>query len=96
VPISSTGGLEARWRRDGRELFYIALDKTLMAVDVTPGSPPGLGVPRRLFSLPIEPLSNARNHCDVARDGQRFLVVEEVPTQNPLAITVITSVQAAR
>src|SRR4029453_16198109 len=27
--ISSNGGSQARWRRDGRELFYVALDRTL-------------------------------------------------------------------
>jgi dipeptidyl aminopeptidase/acylaminoacyl peptidase len=34
VPITTTGGAEVRWRGDGKELFYIALDERLMAVPV--------------------------------------------------------------
>ena len=32
VPVSATGGAQVRWRRDGKELFYIALDGRLTAV----------------------------------------------------------------
>ena len=32
--ISTTGGAQVRWRRDGKELFYIALDGRLMAVPI--------------------------------------------------------------
>ena len=40
------------WRRDGRELLYVAADgRTLMVVDVTPGDPPRFGEPRPLFRL---------------------------------------------
>ena len=33
-PISTNGGAQVRWRRDGKELFYIALDDRLMAVPI--------------------------------------------------------------
>jgi hypothetical protein len=71
-------------------IFYVALDNTLMAVDVIDPVRPVLGVPRRLFRLPIEGLSNARNHYEVGPDGTQVLVVEEVPTDDPLAISVLT------
>ena len=32
VQVSTKGGAQPRWRADGKELFYIALDGTLMAV----------------------------------------------------------------
>jgi Tol biopolymer transport system component len=32
--ISTSGGTQVRWNRDGRELFYIALDGRLMAVSI--------------------------------------------------------------
>ncbi len=38
--VSNQGGLQPHWRRDGRELFYLKLDGTLMSVAVNPG--PGL------------------------------------------------------
>ena len=90
IPISNNGGLEARWRPDGRVIFYVALDNTLMAVDVLDPVQPLPGSPRRLFTLPIESISSGRNHYDVGPDGRRVLVVESVPTDNPLAISVMT------
>ena len=38
--ISSGGGMQPRWRGDGRELFYVAADGTLMAAPISP-SPDG-------------------------------------------------------
>ena len=32
--ISEGGGMEPQWRKDGTELFYLAKDRTLMAVPV--------------------------------------------------------------
>jgi dipeptidyl aminopeptidase/acylaminoacyl peptidase len=90
IKISNNGGLEARWRRDGRAIFYVGLDNTLTVVDVIDPAVPTLGSPRPLFKLPIEPLSNARNHYDVGPDGKHVLVVEEVRTNDPLAIAVLT------
>ncbi|MFN2480058.1 MAG: protein kinase, partial [Pyrinomonadaceae bacterium] len=36
--VSTGGGSQPRWRRDGRELFYIAPDRKLMAVSIKPGA----------------------------------------------------------
>src|SRR5262249_42966736 len=47
--ISSQGGLEPRWRGDGKELFYRALDGTLMAVPTNLNSGSDPGVPVALF-----------------------------------------------
>ncbi len=44
--VSTTGGIAPRWRRDGKELYYIAPDSTLMAVSiVTTGRAPEMGAP---------------------------------------------------
>src|SRR5262249_32786538 len=37
VPISIQGGSRPQWRRDGKELFYVANDGKLMAVEVKTG-----------------------------------------------------------
>ena len=60
----------AVWRRDGKELFYVAPDQTLMSVDVTtvPTFNPA-GAPKPLFKMPQGIL-----FFDVSRDGQRFLM----------------------
>ena len=45
--ISTAGGDKPRWRRDGKELYYIATDRKMMAVPVKIGPmfEPGVGVP---------------------------------------------------
>jgi eukaryotic-like serine/threonine-protein kinase len=73
--ISIGGGTEPHWRRDGRELFYLSLDRTLMSVNVTLGSSASIGRARPLFRAPIpSSFSVFRNHYAVAADGQRFLI----------------------
>ena len=70
--ISTAGGEEPQWRRDGRELFYVAGNK-LMAVDVkTDGQSFEAGIPKRLFDVRMP--SRVRNRYVVSKDGQRFLV----------------------
>ena len=54
--ISNAGGVQPLWRRDGRELYYLALDGTLMAVDILSAAPAfRAGVPRPLFKTRIVP-----------------------------------------
>jgi len=77
VTVSTAGGMEPRWRRDGRELFYLTLDKKLMAVDVSVGKQLEFGVPKTLFQSRL-----ASGNTDVSRvlrydathDGKRFLI----------------------
>jgi Tol biopolymer transport system component len=71
--VSEGGGDEPRWRRDGKELYYLS-GSTLMAVDVsTDGVSFDAGVPKPLFEVRL-PLEVRRNRFVVTRDGQRFLV----------------------
>ncbi|MEQ1757194.1 MAG: protein kinase [Vicinamibacterales bacterium] len=77
--VSTSGGSQARWRRDGRELYYISLDDKLMAVSVGP-SPDGralaLSAPVALFLThvngAIQP--NSGPVYTPSADGQRFLM----------------------
>ena len=72
--ISTSGGAQPQWRRDGTELFYLARDGTLMAVDVKSGARFEPGLPKPLFRTQVTGLTNARNHYVSSADGQRFLV----------------------
>jgi Tol biopolymer transport system component len=71
--ISADGGTQARWRRDGKEILYIAPDQQLMSATVTLGENT-VKVDR------IEPLFTMRfpygayHAFDVTKDGQRILV----------------------
>ena len=74
--VSTGGGSDPQWRRDGRELFYVATDGTLMAAPISAASTFEIGTPQALFQTrrPITcgPLFFA-NYAPAA-DGQRFLV----------------------
>jgi DNA-binding winged helix-turn-helix (wHTH) protein/Tol biopolymer transport system component len=73
--ISNGGGGEPQWRADGRELFYMALDHTLMAVPVTPGGAWRSERPVPLFRAPVAgDITRYRTRYQVAANGQRFLL----------------------
>ncbi len=89
--ISTGGGDQPQWRRDGRELFYIAPDKTLMAVPIAAGNSFEPGSPVALFatSIPLGSLTADRNHFVVAADGQRFLINNLVDEGSKQPITLV-------
>ncbi len=76
VRISVEGGSQVRWRRDGREVFYIAPDQSLMAVAIDPAAgAAGDGRPVPLFTTHIAPIrSISRQQYVVSSNGQRFLI----------------------
>jgi hypothetical protein len=89
--VSVAGGAQPHWRRDGREIFYLAPDGKLMAVDVR-ARPAGLelGQPHALFSTGIVgSFVDRRNHFVVAHDGKRVLVNLSAEEENPAPITVV-------
>lgn len=71
--VSKDGGTHPVWRADGRELFYLASDGTMMAVAVGAGRSFDAGLPRALFSSNVWRLAVNQVYA-VTKDGQRFLV----------------------
>ena len=89
--VSSDGGWLPHWRRDGRELFYLATNGTLMAVDILAGTSFAAGKPRALFDTKIHPFSYPTlpgNSYAVSSDGQRFLVNYALQPNASSSITV--------
>jgi eukaryotic-like serine/threonine-protein kinase len=87
--ISTEGGTEPVWSRNGRELFYRSGDK-MMAVDIT--TQPGFyaGKPRMLFEGQYVPSPFTAPTYDVAPDGQRFLMLKaNEQAQAPAQINVV-------
>lgn len=86
--ISRDGGYYPLWSPDGRELFYMAPDATLMAVAVEtePGFAPGK--PRELLSGYFRPRFGGRSYA-ISPDGKRFLMVKEVSGEGPTEIVVV-------
>jgi Tol biopolymer transport system component/predicted Ser/Thr protein kinase len=90
VPISTNGGTEPRWRRDGKELFFLAGPK-LMAVEVKADALTfEVGVPEVLFETALFGTTNQRNRYVVSPDGRRFLinVPREGAISSPINIVV--------
>ena len=92
-PISISGGRDPHWRGDGRELFYIAPNRKLMAVTVkTDGDGFVRGTPQPLFEgrVPVENNDNYSNRYAVSADGKRFLLAldPETSSEAPLHVTV--------
>jgi len=90
--ISTEGGTEPKWNRNGRELFYRSGNK-MMVVEIS--ADPGFTAarPRQLFEghyLVNGPRAAGANY-DVSPDGQRFLMLKPVEEQQaaPTQINVV-------
>ena len=88
--ISSTGGRMPRWRRDGRELFFISEDGFLMAAEVaSEQSKFDVKNVRPLFSVnPAPEASERAGAYDVSADGTRFIFAAS-NDENPPPITFV-------
>jgi eukaryotic-like serine/threonine-protein kinase len=95
--ISVGGGSLAQWKADDSELYFAALDGSIMAAPVHGGSALEVGTPARLFrpcgGLPIAP--TPLYLYDVTADGSRFLTICRSPASTPSAITVSVDWTAA-
>ena len=80
IQVSRDGGVQARWRADGRELFFLDPQGGLMSVDVKGnGTNLEFGIPRLLFRSRVEANPEIELY-DVTRDGQRFIMM--VPAES--------------
>jgi dipeptidyl aminopeptidase/acylaminoacyl peptidase len=89
--VSTAGGTLPRWRGDGREIFYMDPDNTLMAAEVNgQDSAFEVGAVRELFETRPRAM---RSSYDVTADGQRFLIntLEEPASATALPITLVVN-----
>ena len=88
--VSRDGGNGARWRRDGKELFFLSPDRRIMAVAVKQGTQIEFGPPAALFPLPTSyrSLAPVTVGYEVSSDGQRFLVPVRKSVSAPLQVVV--------
>ncbi len=92
--VSSEGGIQPRWSRDGRELFYVD-GRTMMAVAFEAAEDVPSGLPRRLFDVPIHVIFRtfAPFKYDVTADG-RFLIVVRASDIPPPPLVLVLNWQA--
>jgi hypothetical protein len=94
--VSTAGGTTPRWRRDGKEIFYLSTDNKLMAAEVN-----GQGAAFQVRD--VRPLFEVRRRIgaylglgqgynyDVTADGQRFLVNTVTDQAAPIPMTVVVN-----
>jgi hypothetical protein len=97
--ISTNGGEQPIWRQDGKELFYLTLDKNLMSTDVETGPIFKQGENRFLFETHIEPRINtwgiaSTKQYFVSSDGKYFLINRLIDSTGSPEIRVLVNWKA--
>ena len=85
--VSTNGGKEAVWSKNGNELFY-RNGRGLFAVPITAGPEIKVGEPVLLFSGPFETNPGGNPDYDVAADG-RFMMIQRAASATPTEIHVV-------
>jgi WD40-like Beta Propeller Repeat len=85
--ISTEGGSLPRWRRDGKELFYLAPDGKLMSVQIASDGQPS--VPQQLFQTGLTRLYPRLRSYSVTENGDRFLI--SVPEDHDAAPSIVVA-----
>jgi eukaryotic-like serine/threonine-protein kinase len=94
LQVSVAGGVTPRWRSDGKELYYLAPDKKLMAVQLKE-------VNGSLQTTSVQPLwemfhtmfltAAGVNQYDVTRDGTRFSVDSVLSDESSAPLNLVTN-----
>jgi Tol biopolymer transport system component len=87
--VSKDGGSAPRWRRDGKELFYVSAAGAVMAVDIDTSQGLRPGVSRPLFRV-----DGALADWGVSADGSRFLFAVPAKQSAPAPFSVVLNWQA--
>jgi len=90
LQISRDGGRQPHWRGDGKELFYLSLDRKIMVVDVSDAGGIRLGAPTSMFELPgtAEQRDISGWPWDVTTDGKRFLIGKTKMSSEPVSVAL--------
>ncbi len=89
LQVSTDGGDEALWRRDGKELFYTAPNLSLMSVSVNEGNDLKVGAPKSLFTLPVRNggITDDKPQYAIAADGR--ILVNALIENTPSPVNVV-------
>jgi hypothetical protein len=88
--ISTTPGADPRWRRDGKELYYLGADGKMMAVEIrTSGDDFAAGVPKVLFETRTRGIQIFSSYA-VSPDG-RFLIRTPAEQTGVIPLTVVVN-----
>jgi Tol biopolymer transport system component len=89
--VSARGGAQPRWRRDGKEIYYLGIDGSLQAVPLeVQGASLQIGAASQLFTRSLN-LFSMRNHYTPSGDGQRFFFTLNSNNSGPVPMTVLVN-----
>jgi eukaryotic-like serine/threonine-protein kinase len=96
--ISKDGGEQPLWRSDGKEIFYLTLDKKLIATELQTDPIFKPGASRILFQTKVHPRMNTRvlnrpKQYLVSANGTHFLVNSLVDNTSPAKMSVVLNWQ---
>jgi eukaryotic-like serine/threonine-protein kinase len=74
--VSTQGGTQPLWSRNGKEIFYRSGNK-MMVADITAGVDPVLSQPRQLFEQRYVFQNVSLANYDISSDGQRFVMIKD-------------------
>ncbi|MEO6463393.1 MAG: protein kinase [Candidatus Eisenbacteria bacterium] len=96
--VSTSGGRDALWRQDGRELFYRTPSDTVMAVPVTPGETFDWGTAVSLFASGAPQGAFVTSVWQPTADGQRFYVLRTIASGGhaPISVVIEWAAEAAK
>ena len=91
IQVSTVGGAQPLWARNGQELFYIAPGGALMSVPVKPGPTWTAGTPSKLIEASYfrGGGGNDSRMYDVSPDGKRFLMIKQDVSANQPAARIV-------
>ncbi|MCI0612653.1 hypothetical protein L0244_06660, partial [bacterium] len=88
--ISTSGGSMPSWRGDGKEIYYWAMDRNLMAVSLNPSTDFEAALPQPLFKIDFRRAELGWNKQYIpSNDGERFLVNTVLAQAARTPITVV-------
>jgi Tol biopolymer transport system component len=90
LQVSIRGGVQARWRRDRSEIFFLELDGMLVAVPLHDDVEAGMAAPLFRTSLPTWGAGSLgwRTSYDVAPDGRSLLLLKPLDHPTPISVTL--------
>jgi Tol biopolymer transport system component len=88
--VSTDGAQAVRWRRNGRELFYLDFAGRIQAVPINLSAHPDFGPSKILFSITTEARASIHSVLgfDVSSDGQRFVIPTVSSAEGPSLVVI--------